>query len=114
MSPQRQTPRSLIQQALTRGAEVLQHPDGVRGGVREEISRLIERVDVQRELRALASKFIIEVTTEVRLIPSEEAPFGLKPQVTARAQLKRAPSPSAPAESETVTSSPTATQENDR
>lgn len=112
MSPQRPTPRSLIQQAIHKGAEVLQHPDGVRGGVREELGRLLERVDVQRELRALASRFVIEVTTEVRLNPSEDSPFGLKPQVTARAQLKRAP-PAAEAEPEGA-SSPTATQENDR
>jgi hypothetical protein len=112
VSAERTSARDLLKQALHKGAEVLQHPDGVRGGVREELTRLVERVDVQRELRALASKFVIEVTTEVRLTPSEDAPFGFKPQVTARAQIKRAPAPS-PAEGPEAPPSP-ATQEEER
>ncbi|MBM4291238.1 MAG: hypothetical protein FJ138_07185 [Deltaproteobacteria bacterium] len=109
MSAEPPRPRALLKRALDKSAELLQHPDGVRGGVREELARLLERVDVQRELRALASRFVIEVTTEVRLTPSEDAPFGFKPQVTARAQLKRAP-----AAPEADTSPPPPTQEEPR
>jgi hypothetical protein len=68
--------------------------------VAEELRKWLDRVDVQRELTRLMTMVSVEVKTEIRFIPNDQAL--VKPEVKRKVSLKRVkreePEPPPPAE----------------
>ena len=64
--------------------------------LKAELRRLAERVDLRSELQRLLSQIAIDVTLTIKLVPHDEAPLGVQPQVQTRAQVRLEPEPQSP------------------
>ena len=60
--------------------------------VKSEWRRLVDRVDLQREVQRLLSQLSIDVTLSIRLVPKEGATLGMSPKVETKAKLSIRPS----------------------
>ena len=83
--------KKLIQALPSETIDKISHRvDGIKNEglelVRNELQRLIAKIDIQSELEKLLSKFIVEIHTEIRFVPSENG--SIKPKVNAKANLK--------------------------
>jgi hypothetical protein len=54
--------------------------------VRTEVADFLDRIDLGHELQKMLTSLSFEITTEVRFIPNEK---GVKPDIKARARVKR-------------------------
>ena len=75
--------------------------------VRGELRRFLDRVDIQREIQSILSQFSVEVKTEIRFVPHDETPLGMKPEVKTQAKVKRTPKTKAEAKAKSARSKST-------